>query len=97
MSQLTSDEVLKLARLSRLNLTDEEVNLFLQEINSILDYVKKLQSIETTDLEPTYQVNGLFSVMRKDEIIDYGATKSELLINAPAIEKGHFKVRRVLE
>ena len=94
---LTRDDVLKLARLSRLQLTDDEVDRFTTEIGSILHYVEQLQSVDLQDYEPTSQVTGLTNVMRADEVKDYGATPTELLKNAPATERGHFKVKRVIE
>ncbi len=93
---LTREDVLKLARLARLDLSDEEVEQFTGELTSILGYVEQLQDVDVDDLEPTYQVTGLKNVTRKDEIKDYGADQAALLKNAPAIENGHIKVKRVL-
>lgn len=97
MAQLTRDDVLKLARLARLRLTDEEVAGFQDEIAAILGYVEQLQKVDLDDLPATYQVTGLANVMRPDEVADYGAAKKELLKNAPAVENDHFKVRRMLD
>jgi aspartyl-tRNA(Asn)/glutamyl-tRNA(Gln) amidotransferase subunit C len=96
MAKLSRDGVLKLARLSRLKLTDEEVDRFAEEISAILNYVEQLQQVDLGGLEPTSQVTGLTNVMRPDEVKDYGASPEELLKNAPATEKGHFKVKRVI-
>ncbi len=97
MAELTTKDILKLARLARLQLTDQEVEQFRGEISAILGYVEQLQKVDTKGLEPTYQVTGLKNVTRPDEIKDYGATTEELLKNAPATEEGHFKVKRILE
>jgi aspartyl-tRNA(Asn)/glutamyl-tRNA(Gln) amidotransferase subunit C len=96
MSKLTRDDVLKLANLSRLKLTDEEIERFRGELSSILEYVEKLDSVDVSGLEPTYQVTGLKNVMRKDEPVDYGYTSNDLLKNAPAVQDNQFKVKRVL-
>ena len=96
MSGITKEDVIKIARLSRLELSDEEVAKYQKELEAILHYVEKLQAADTTGLKPTYQVTGLSNVVRADEVIDYGASKDELLKNAPAQEKGHFKVRRMI-
>lgn len=96
MAKLSKDDVLKLARLARLHLNDDDVKRFQQEISSILDYVEQLQKVDLDDLPPTNQVTGLKNVMRPDVIKDYGISREELLKNAPATEKGHIKVRRVL-
>lgn len=96
MSKLTRDAVIKLAQLSRLKLTDEEIERFREELSSILDYVRMLDKVDVAGLEPTYQVTGLKNVMRKDKIKDYQAKPPDLLKGAPAVEKNQFKVRRVL-
>jgi aspartyl-tRNA(Asn)/glutamyl-tRNA(Gln) amidotransferase subunit C len=96
MSKLSRSDVLKLARLSRLKLIDEEVEKFRGELSEILEYVEVLNKVDTSGLEPTSQVTGLKNVMRKDEIHDYGYKTDDLLKNAPAIKDGQFKVRRVL-
>jgi aspartyl-tRNA(Asn)/glutamyl-tRNA(Gln) amidotransferase subunit C len=96
MSKLSRDDVLKLANLSRLKLTDEEIKKFREELSSILEYVEKLDSVDVSGLEPTYQVTGLKNVMRADELVDYGYKTEDLLKNAPAVKDSQFKVKRVL-
>lgn len=95
-TKLSPDDILKLARLSRLHLTPDEVEQFESEISAILEYVQQLQKVDVTGLEPTNQVTGLKDVMRPDQPIDYGTTPAQLLQNAPATEQGHFKVKRML-
>ncbi len=96
MSKLTRDDVLKLALLSRLKLTDQEIERFQSELSQILGYVEMLDKVDTSGLEPTYQVTGLKNVTRSDEVINYQSSLSDLLKNAPAIQDGQFKVKRVL-
>jgi aspartyl-tRNA(Asn)/glutamyl-tRNA(Gln) amidotransferase subunit C len=96
MSKLSRDDILKLARLSRLKLTEDEVESFKEELSKILDYVETLSNVDTKDLSPTYQVTGLKNAMRPDEVKDYRVTPKELLKNAPLVENGQFKVKRVL-
>lgn len=96
MSKLSRRDVLKLARLSRLKLSDEEVENFRQELSEILDYVEVLEGADVSGLKPTYQVNGLKNVMRSDEIKKYQANPQDLLKNAPTVELNQFKVERVL-
>lgn len=95
-AKLTRDDVLKLARLSRLSLTDEEVDQFSKEISAILGYIDQLQDIDLTAYQPTTQVTGLTNVTRPDVEKNYDVTPGELLKNAPATENGHFKVKRML-
>jgi len=96
MPKLSSDQVIKLASLSRLRLSEEEIKKFQTELTEILDYVAMLDKVDTKGLEPTYQVTGLKNVMRSDEIKTYFAKPADLLKNAPSAENGQFKVKRVL-
>lgn len=96
MSKLSRDDVLKLAALSKLRLTDEEVEKLRSELSEILNYVEILNKVDTDSLSPTYQVTGLTNVMRPDEIQDYGYKSDDLIKNAPAVQDGQFKVKRVL-
>ncbi len=96
MAQLTREDILKLARLARLDLTEDEIVSFGTELSEILQYVEQLQQIDVTGLMPTQQVTGLTNVTRADEIKDYGYEVSELLKNAPAIEADHIKVKRMI-
>ena len=96
MAKLSRDDILKLAQLARLKLSEEETDQFAEEISAILGYVEQLQSVNLEGTEPTYQVTGLTNVMRPDEIIDYGAKPKDLLANAPATEGTQIKVQRML-
>jgi aspartyl-tRNA(Asn)/glutamyl-tRNA(Gln) amidotransferase subunit C len=97
MSKINKDDVLALARLSRLRLSDEEVDKFSVELTEILNYVKKLDSVDVAGLAPTYQVTGLTNQMRNDEVKDYGYKPEALLEGAPAKQDNQFKVKRVLK
>jgi aspartyl-tRNA(Asn)/glutamyl-tRNA(Gln) amidotransferase subunit C len=96
MAKLTRDDVLKLAALSKLRLSDDEIEKMRAELSEILNYVEVLDRVETTGLEPTYQVSGLKNVYREDKTKDYGYMPGGLLKNAPEIQDGQFKVKRVL-
>ena len=96
MADLTKEDILKLARLSRLKLSDSEVTEFQKEISEILGYVQMLDDVNTDGLKPTYQVTGLKNATRSDVVIDYGVTPQELLKNAPARDKNYLKVKRML-
>ena len=97
MAKITKEDVLRLARLSRLHLTDEEVSKYQVEIEAMLGYVEQLKSIDLGDLEPTSQVTGLKNVMRQDTEKSYGASPEQLLKNSTSIVEGQIKVRRMLQ
>jgi len=96
MAELTREDVLKLARLARLDLTDEEIEEFRGEISEILHYVEQLQSVDVSGLEPTNQVTGLTDVTRSDEVRDYGYKVEKLLENVPAVKDNQIQVKRML-
>jgi len=97
MAKITRNDVLKLAQLSKIQLSEEEISKFTEELDAIVKYVEQIDSVDTDGLEPTDQVTGLKNVMRPDKIIDYGETTLDLLKNAPDSEKNYIKVKRVLK
>lgn len=96
MTQLTREDILKLARLARLDLSDDEIAEFSAELTEILQYVEQLKQIDVAGLAPTSQVTGLINVTRADEVVDYGYRVSDLLKNVPAVENDHIKVKRMI-
>jgi len=96
MAQISRDDVLKLARLARIDLDESELDKFTEEFSAIIKYVEQLQSVEVSGLEPTSQVTGLKNVMRKDEVIDYGYKGRDLLQNVPAVDNDQIKVKRMI-
>lgn len=96
MTQITRDEVQHLAQLSSLALSDDEVSGLQIDIGNILNYVDQLAELDTTGVEPTYQVTDLENVWRDDVVDDYGINRAELLAMAPAQDSNQIKVPKVL-
>jgi aspartyl-tRNA(Asn)/glutamyl-tRNA(Gln) amidotransferase subunit C len=96
MAKLSRDDVLKLASLSKLRLSEAEIERLRAELSEILNYVEILDQVDSEGLEPTYQVTGLKNIMREDELETYGYETADLLKNAPDVQDGQFKVKRVL-
>lgn len=96
MAKITSEDVLKLARLSKLTLTESELIEFTAEISRIMHYIDQLSEVDVTGLQPTAQVTGLTNVTRDDEILDYKITNKDLLKNLPARKDNYIKVKRIL-
>ena len=92
---LTGEDVRHVARLARLSLTDEEIELFTRQLNDILAYVAKLQELDTSGVAPLAQVMPLANVMR-DDAVQPGLERELSLDNAPAREEGSFLVPRVI-
>jgi aspartyl-tRNA(Asn)/glutamyl-tRNA(Gln) amidotransferase subunit C len=85
-----------LARLARLQLTDDEVAEYSEELSEILQYVEQLSSVDVKGLEPTNQITGLTNVTRPDEVKDYGYQPAELQKNLPEAENDLIKVNRMI-
>lgn len=96
MSAITVNDVKYVASLAKIAITDDEAARLTAELDAILGYVRQLESVDTTGLEPTYQVTGLKNVMRPDEIVNYGTTREDLLKNAPRQRDGYIEVPKVL-
>jgi aspartyl-tRNA(Asn)/glutamyl-tRNA(Gln) amidotransferase subunit C len=96
MSSITIDDVKRLAQLSALTVSDTEAESLRRQIGDILGYVELLNEVDTTGLEPTYQVSQIENVTRTDEVKDYGVSREDLLRNAPDTENGQIKVKKVL-
>ena len=96
MSKLSLSEVEHIAQLARLGLTDEEKEMFRQQLSAILDFAEKLKGVDTSGVLPTTSALPLFNVMRKDEAV-VGLSTPAALSNAPAVEADQFKVRPILE
>jgi aspartyl-tRNA(Asn)/glutamyl-tRNA(Gln) amidotransferase subunit C len=96
MAKLTREDVLKLARLAKLHLTETEVEKFQDDLGEILEYVEILKGVDTGSLEPTSQVTGLTNVTRADEIKDYGYTADDLFANLPDRDGRYIKTKRIL-
>ena len=84
------------ARLARLDLTDEEKDRMRDELTQILDHAEKIQVLELDDVRPTAHALPLVNVLRPDEVRP-SLTQEEALKNAPEVEDGRFKVPRIIE
>ena len=96
MTQISRDDVLHLAQLSSLQLDDQEVADMQTDIDLILGYVEQLQELDTSDIEPTYQVTGLQNGWREDNVTSSLVERQALLDLAPANEGQQVKVPKVL-
>ena len=97
MADLSREDVLKLARLARLTLSDEEVERYRSELSQILQYVEQLQTADVEGLKPTTQVTGLKNVMREDEVTDYGLSPDDLLRIVPSKQDRLIRVKRMIQ
>jgi aspartyl-tRNA(Asn)/glutamyl-tRNA(Gln) amidotransferase subunit C len=84
------------ARLARLDLTDEERDRMQKELTGILEHAEKIQSLDLDDIPPTSHALPLSNVLRPDEV-RLSLPPEEALANAPAAEDGRFRVPRIIE
>jgi aspartyl-tRNA(Asn)/glutamyl-tRNA(Gln) amidotransferase subunit C len=96
--QLSKQDIEHIAKLARLKLTDEELERYGSQLSGVLAYIDQLKEVDTEGVEPTAQVTGLVNALREDEDVDWDRTEIEsALKQAPELEGGQVKVRRVLE
>ncbi|MFN0093332.1 MAG: Asp-tRNA(Asn)/Glu-tRNA(Gln) amidotransferase subunit GatC [Dehalococcoidia bacterium] len=93
---LSPDDVLHIARLARVGLTDDEVPRLAGQLSAILDHFAALASVNTDGVEPTAHPLPLSNVMRGDEVAP-SLPQRVAVANAPHQEEGYFRVRAVLE
>lgn len=95
MSQPLID-VAYIARLAKLELTEEETTAFSADLNQVLSYVQQLEQWDTTGVEPMYHPLPVFDALRPD-VPGESLPNAEALANAPAAEDGQFRVPKVVE
>ncbi|NLW07299.1 MAG: Asp-tRNA(Asn)/Glu-tRNA(Gln) amidotransferase subunit GatC [Clostridia bacterium] len=92
---ITAAEVERIALLARLKLTPEEQAAYTEQLNAILEYVDKLNDLDTSAVEPTAYILPLRNVFR-DDLVRPGLPRDKALAGAPEVSEGQFKVPRVV-
>jgi aspartyl-tRNA(Asn)/glutamyl-tRNA(Gln) amidotransferase subunit C len=96
VTRIARKEVEHVARLARLELTEEEKGQMTAQLDAILGYFDKLNELDTSAVEPTTTVIPMVSVMRQDEALP-SLSQEEALANAPDREDVFFRVPRIIE
>jgi aspartyl-tRNA(Asn)/glutamyl-tRNA(Gln) amidotransferase subunit C len=96
MTQISRDDVHHLALLSNLQLADSEIDNLQTDIGNILKYVEQLCELDTTGIEPTYQVTALENVWRNDNVLEDDVTREQLLALSREPLDHQVKVPKVL-
>lgn len=96
MTQISRDDVLHLARLSSLQLSDDEIDALQNDLAGIIGYIEQLGELDTSGVEPTYQVTGLTNVWREDVVDQGDITREQLLALAHESQDNAVKVPKVL-
>ena len=94
--KITKQEVEHVAKLARLELSEQEKEELTDQLSNILTYVEKLNELDTTGVEPTSHVLDISNVMR-DDTAGESLTQELALANAPEKALGHYKVPKIIE
>lgn len=94
--KISKEEIEHIAVLARLSLPEEEKELFGSQLSNILDYMEKLNELDTKGIEPTSHVLTLSNVMR-DDIPRPSIPKEDVLMNAPDHTEKFFRVPKIIE
>jgi len=93
---LSKEEIEHIAMLARLSLSEEEKELFGAQLRSILDYMEKLNELDTEHIEPTSHVLSISNVMREDAP-GYSIPREDALANAPDKTDKFYRVPKIIE
>jgi aspartyl-tRNA(Asn)/glutamyl-tRNA(Gln) amidotransferase subunit C len=94
---MIKEQVEHIAKLARIELTEKEKGKFSDELSSILDYVDKLNKVDTKNIKPIQQITGLENIVRKDEINHELRINDKLLDGAPDKKDNYYKVPKIFE
>lgn len=96
MSKIDPDTVTKIARLSRLDITDDKKDQLAKELSGIVDWVEQLSEVNTDDVAPMASVVSA-KLQWRDDTVNDGDKQKDVLANAPRSEYGFFAVPKVIE
>ena len=94
--KVSKEEILHIANLAQLTLEDSEIEEYMLHLQDILNFAEKVNNAPTDGLGETIGANDKYNVFRKDEIVEFG-DRDALLQNAPAQERGMFKIPKVIQ
>lgn len=92
--QLDKEKVQKVAKLANLSLTPQEEEKFASQLSKILGYIDELNSVDTSEVEPTFNVVDKSNVLRED-LAKLGLLQEDALSNAPSSKDGFFVTKGV--
>ena len=95
MSRISADDVRKVAKLARLNLPDDKIATYTDQLESILGYVSQLEQVDTTGVPETTRAVEVTNVTRQDGV-DPTPVREEILNQAPQREGDFFRVPKIL-
>jgi len=92
---ITKKDVVHVAGLARLGLSDDEMQKYEKELNDVLNFMEKLNELNTEGIEPTSHVLDIHNVFRHD-VVEASLNVEDVLANAPDRDEDYFKVPSIL-
>ncbi len=93
---IKKEEVKHIAKLARLEFSEEKIEKFSKDLSSIVDYINKMQELSLDDVLPTYSTSEALNVFRADDEYDETNWRDDILASAPESEDGYIKVKSIL-
>ena len=93
--QINREEIIHIAKLANLNLTEEEIDKYTNDMEEILTFANTVNNVNTDGVSEALGTNGNYNVFRKDEIEEFG-DREALLQNAPSQDEGMFRIPKVI-
>jgi aspartyl-tRNA(Asn)/glutamyl-tRNA(Gln) amidotransferase subunit C len=94
---LTKEEILNVATLARIGVSDQDVEKYQHDLSEILDYFKKLDEFDVEGVEPIGHITGMKNTFRNDKNEDFGKIGREAIMkNVPEMKGEYIKVKSVL-
>jgi aspartyl-tRNA(Asn)/glutamyl-tRNA(Gln) amidotransferase subunit C len=93
--EVNREQILKIAKLSRLELSDADVEKMTASLNKLVDYMTVLKKVDVKDVEPMLAVDTSARPLRPDENVP-SLTKDKTFANAPAVNMDHFSIPKVI-
>ena len=92
--KISREEIIHIAKLANLNLTDAEIDKYTNDMEDILNFANTVNNVDTDGVDEAI-VTDSYNVFRKDEIKECG-NREELLQNAPSQDEGMFRIPKVI-
>ena len=95
MTRISSSDVRKVAQLARLELPEDQIEIYTSQLEEILSYVEQLQEIDTQNIPPTTRAVEVVNSMR-DDLVEVHSSREDILNQAPHREGEFFRVPKIL-
>lgn len=92
---ISKEEIVHIAKLASLNLSEEEIEKYANDMTEILEYANMINSVNTDNVNETIAANENYNVFRKDEVVP-STNREALLQNAPSKDEGMFRIPKVI-